>query len=1808
METKTILIRKILLVVSLFFLSLTISAQNYTINTIAGSGTPGFSGDGGSASNAKLNSPNGVAFDQHGHVLIVDHVNARVRKVDKNSGVITTIAGNGVAGFSGDGGPATAAQLNSPSGVHVVQNGHILIVDHANMRIRKVNPNTGIITTIAGNGMAGFSGDGGPATLARLNFPSGVCSDDAGNIFIADKGNGRVRKIDTNGNISTVAGGGLLGILGDGGLATLAFLNSPTGVAIDNNGHLLIVDHLNARVRKVNMNTGIITTIAGNGFLGFSGDGLLATLAQLNSPTHVFVHSNNHIHIVDQANMRIRKIDANTGIITTIVGNGVAGFSGDGGSALLASLNSPACAAINANDVIVIADMLNHRIRECVPSTCVTPSITVHPVNASACVGANASFSVVALGAGLNYQWQIDQGGGFVDLTNSGSHSGVTASTLVISNAAADLHSSRYRVKVTNSCGTVFSNAATLSVKAKPTITLSVGGVVCVETTICEGSSATIVAAGANTFLWSTGAITSNITVSPNTTTVYTVTGTDLNECSSTASITVRVNPKPNISISANPSSICPGGSSILTASGATSYQWNTGATTASISVSPTVTTTYSVVGTGSNGCTATASITITVKNPPNITVTASPSTICPGGSSTLSANGATSYVWSTGQTGPNIIVNPTVTTTYTVTGTKNGCSTTASVTVNVSSAINVTASASPSVICPGGSATLTASGATSFTWSTGQTGASIVVNPTTTTTYTVTGTSNGCSGSASVTVFVNEAVNVVASASPSTICPGGSATLTASGATNFTWSTGQTGASIIVNPSTTTTYTVTGTNAAGCSASASVTVFVNGSITVTASASPSTICPGGSASLTASGATNFTWSTGQTGASIVVNPSATTTYTVTGTNASGCSGTASVTVGVSASPNVTVVASPSVICTGGSATLTASGANNFTWSTGQTGASIVVNPNTTTTYSVTGTNAAGCSGTASVTVGVSASPNITVVASPSIICIGGSATLTASGASNFTWSTGQTGASIAVNPNATTTYFVTGTNAAGCSATASVTVFVNGSITVTASASPSTICPGGSATLTASGATNFTWSTGQTGASIVVNPTVATTYTVTGTNASGCSGVASVTVGVSASPNVTVVASPSVICPGGSATLTASGATNFTWSTGQTGATIVVNPTATTTYTVTGTNAAGCSRTASVTVSVSAPPNITVVASPSVICIGGSATLTASGASNFTWSTGQTGASIVVNPNATTTYFVTGTNSAGCSATASVTIFVNGSITVIASASPSAICIGGSATLTASGGTSYIWSTGQTGASIVVNPNTTTTYTVTGTNAAGCSGSASVTVGVSASPNVMVSASPSVICIGGSATLTASGASNFMWSTGQTGASIVVNPNTTTTYFVTGTNAAGCSSSASVTVFVNGSISVIASASPSTICAGGSSTLIASGANSYVWSTGQTGANIVVNPSVTTTYTVTGTSIGGCSASASVTVFVNGSISVSAFASPSTICPGGLATLTASGANNYVWSTGQTGASIVVSPSVTTTYFVTGTSAGGCSASSSVTVFVNGSINVTATASPSVICSGSSATLTASGANNYVWSTGQVGANIVVSPASTTTYTVTGTNTSGCSGVASVTVFVNPKPPVTCVANPSTVLLGLASTLTASGAVNYQWSTGAIGSSIIVIPLLTSTYSVTGTDANGCRNTAFVTVTVSLLPLLSVSGADDSADLGEAGEATETKLDEPSSITDKDLEKEISVYPNPSNGTFFVQDAPKKATIEIFNMKGARVFTSSVNNDVEEVTLDDKLAEGLFIIKIRSNNKILFQSRILKQ
>lgn len=333
---------------------------NDIITTVAGTNVSGYSGDGGPAITAKLSFPGGVAVDNLGDVYIADSDNNRIRKVDTH-GVISTVAGTGVAGFTGDGALAVNAKLYFPQEVAVDNLGNLFIADMENSRIRKVDTN-GIITTVAGTALYGYSGDGGPATNASLAFPLSVTPDNLGNLYIADTQNSRIRKVNANGIITTVAGTNTTGFSGDGGPANVAVLNHPGQVALDSTGNLFIADSSNHRIRKVDTN-GIITTVAGGGGAGFSGDGHAATNAQLGLPAAVAVDSIGDLFILDTGNARVRKVDT-SGVIFTVAGSSGIGYSGDGGPATSATLSKPSGIALDSLGNLFIADTDNSRIRK----------------------------------------------------------------------------------------------------------------------------------------------------------------------------------------------------------------------------------------------------------------------------------------------------------------------------------------------------------------------------------------------------------------------------------------------------------------------------------------------------------------------------------------------------------------------------------------------------------------------------------------------------------------------------------------------------------------------------------------------------------------------------------------------------------------------------------------------------------------------------------------------------------------------------------------------------------------------------------------------------------------------------------------------------------------------------------------------------------------------------------------------------------------------------------------------------------------------------------------------------------------------------------------------------------------------------------------------------------------------------------------------------------------------------------------------------------------------------------------------------
>jgi len=347
--------KKLLLLIS-FSCALVSNAQ--IISTIAGNGTAAYTGDGGQAIAASLNSPRQIVLDAAGNLYFSEANNNCVRKVN-SAGVITTVAGNGILGYTGDGGQATAAELTTPYGLARDAAGNLYIVDYGDNRIRKVNTN-GIISTFAGTGTAGFGGDGGQATAAKLYHPAGIAIDAAGNLYIADISNQRIRKINTAGIITTVAGTGSATFGGDGGQATAASLQNAEGINIDGAGNLYIVDTNNGRVRKVN-SSGIITTIAGNGTLGYSGDGGQATAAKIYNPTGVAFDAAGNLYIADGWNGRIRKVNS-SGIISTIAGNGTASYSGDGGVATNAGIGVYSI-TFDAVDNLYFTDFGNNRVR-----------------------------------------------------------------------------------------------------------------------------------------------------------------------------------------------------------------------------------------------------------------------------------------------------------------------------------------------------------------------------------------------------------------------------------------------------------------------------------------------------------------------------------------------------------------------------------------------------------------------------------------------------------------------------------------------------------------------------------------------------------------------------------------------------------------------------------------------------------------------------------------------------------------------------------------------------------------------------------------------------------------------------------------------------------------------------------------------------------------------------------------------------------------------------------------------------------------------------------------------------------------------------------------------------------------------------------------------------------------------------------------------------------------------------------------------------------------------------------------------------
>jgi len=672
---------------------------------------------------------------------------------------------------------------------------------------------------------------------------------------------------------------------------------------------------------------------------------------------------------------------------------------------------------------------------------------------------------------------------------------------------------------------------------------------------------------------------------------------------------------------------------------------------------------------------------------------------------------------------------------------------------------------------------------------------------------------------------------------------------------------------------------------------------------------------------------------------------------------------------------------------------------------------------------------------------------------------------------------------------------------------------FKLGASTMLAAASSTSTCPGSPVTLSATNATTYAWSPAvslnkTSGDSVIATPTITTTYTVIG-NAGGCGDSTTVVINVD-TLTPPVITFKDSICSGGSTVVTATGnGLTYLWNTGATTSTITVsNITANVYDTLKATNSCGQDSVMPFVIHYVAPvvPSTHVVFD--TLCLGSSTQITASGSSGYIWSTGATTATILVTPTKDSVYTVTTTNA--CPGSAKDTVHVVNSITISVSG-PASTCPGNAVTLIASGaigGTTYNWSpanslSSSTGTSVTATPTVTTGYNVYAWSGV-CTATAYHIVAVDTLTKPIITFTDS-ICTGTSTTITAtaatSGKMTYVWSTGATTSSITTPTLTTTTgYTVTATDSCGQSAAIPITVNVVQITYPTVTPSPDTICSGGSVNLHATGASGYIWAPASslnktTGANVRATPTVQTIYTITATD--KCPGSVTDTISIHPPV-VAVISGPDSICPGGTVVLTATGGNTYVWSTGQTGSTISITPSATSTYSVSA-HVGNCRGRDTTTVTVTAPLTFTITASPNPICPNTASVLTATGGLNYTWNTGATGSNITVTPSTTTTYSINGTTAAGCIGsgtlVENVTTVIQP---VISGVNPVCQNDSITLTVTGGNGTAYMWNTGASTSSITFIASASGNYKVWNTG--GCADTSntFPLVVTKTTPLIT--------------------------------------------------------------------------------------------------------------
>jgi hypothetical protein len=1242
------------------------------IYTYGGTGAQS-GGDGGPAYLAGTVSRDMVA-DNDGNLFFCDVAHNMVKKISTD-GIITTVAGNGTSGNGGDGAQATAATLNGPNGVFVDNSSNVYIANTGANTIRKVNGSTGIITTIAGTGSQSYSGDGGQASVATFSKPLGICLDDSGNIYIADQLNYAVRKINgSTGIITTVAGTHVLGYSGDGGQATAATLGDIRDVKMDNKGNVYIADAFNNAIRKYSPSTGIITTITGAGpsANGYSGDGGPATAALISTPARFAYDGANILYFSDQANNAIRQIDLRTGIINKVAGTGTAGLSGDNSSALTANISAPAGIAVDHAGNFFIADFGNSRIRV-VPSKGSVSNLVTGPQHV--CAGTSVTLSTFASVAGsISYQWQKNG-------TNIGSSSNsytesvhgnsdvfrniatiTPACSSVFFDTSNDIHlivdhpASAIAGVGTFACeggnlsltdsgtnGTWSSNTSSVATIDSAGILSGIAtgaAIITFSTTNLCGSSTATATVTVNPLITISATVGPNGTIAPN---------PPITMCQGTDQVfTFTPNPGYHVAqVVVDGSTIAPTGTYTFTSVNVDHVMDNISfapdCSAPAITVCPSNVTTNNASG----SCNATATYTAA-------TVTGTSPTI------TYSQNSGTSF--SVG------------TTTVTVNATNSCGSATCSFTVTVVDNQNPTITAPSAVTVNANSGSCSATGYSLGTPTTADNCG--VANVTSndagsysvgahTITWTVTDVNgNTATATQSITVVDNQNPTITAPSAVTVNANSGSCS-----ATGYSLGTPTTAdncgvANVTSNDAGsysvgahTITWTVTDVNGNTATATQSITVVDNQNPTITAPSAVTVNANSGSCS-----ATGYSLGTPTTadncGVANVTNNDAgsysvgvhTITWTVTDVNGNTATATQAITVVDNQNPTITAPAAITISGWCRAVSLSEAGYSLGTPTTADNcGVASVTNnaPSTfsvgTTTVTWTVTDVHGHTATATQIVTVTTATVSISAAVVNVSCNSanggthnnGSITTTATGgtaAYSYVWSNGSTGANL--TGLSAGSYTVTATDAHSCIATVSATVIQPSAVSITSIAGSNISCnsanggnhSNGSIATAITGGTgsySYSWTGGASGA----NPSSLATgvFSVTVTDASSCTTTGSATVGQPAALAVAATAT-GVTCGGsntdGSIATTISGGTSSytcAWSYGSTSA----NPTglATGTYSVTVTDANSCTTTASATVAPASTISSTITGNASVLGSIANTYTGPSGMTSYSWS-----------------------------------------------------------------------------------------------------------------------------------------------------------------------------------------------------------------------------------------------------------------------------------------------------------------------------------------------------------------------------------------------------------------------------------------------------------------------------------------------------------------------------------------------------------------------------------------------------------